>query len=188
MDRLNKFLCVTLISLTLASPVLAQTQGSEGETSTGNANISVEIPKLVKITGLNNLTMTGLSKYTGGAAGFDQNDPVCIYSNMDTGSGEYTVRITGDSNPKASPSAGFYVGNATTDQEIVYDVEWNDQATTGGTNVDSGIDLNNQTGFTNDAACGSSNANIRVTMTQADLLAVRPATYTGRIVILITPE
>ena len=190
MDRLNKILCVAILSMTIATPALAATDGVEGETSSGTADIQVEIPKLVKISELDDLTMLGGSKYTGGSGGFDQNDPVCIYSNMDTGSGQYTVRVTGGSNPKAtSPSAGFYVGNASTDNEIQYAVAWNDEATVGGSTVTSGSDLTNQTGFSNSPNCsGGNNANVRVTMTQANLLAVRPATYTGTITILITPQ
>ena len=52
----------------------------------------------------------------------------------------------------------------------------------------SGADLTTQNGFTNSAACATPNANFRVQMTNSNLLTLRPATYTGRITILITPE
>lgn len=164
----------------------AATDGTEGETSTGTSDISVEIPKLVKIIGIADL----YQYYTGGPGGFDQNDDVCIYSNMDTGTGTYSVTITGGSNPKAtSPSAGFYVGNASTDQEIPYTVAWNDvSGTSGESSVSSGVALTGQNGFTNDATCGVDNANFHVQMAQVDLLGVRPQTYQGTITILITPE
>jgi hypothetical protein len=166
--------------------VMAATQGSEGTTSSGTSDLSVVVPKLVKIIGISDLSQS----YDGGAGGFNQNDDVCIYSNMDTGTGRYTVRINGDNNPKAtSPTAGFYVGNATTDQEIAYTVRWNDEAgTTSNAAVTHNTDLTTQSGFTNTAACSSGNANFQVQMSQADLLTLRPATYTGRITILITPE
>lgn len=178
-----------LMGLTLitAASAWAATQGSEGVTSSGTSDISVVVPKLVKITGIADLSQT----YNGSAGGFDQNDDVCIYSNMDTSSGLYTVRITGSNNPKAtSPTAGFYVGNATTDQEIAYTVKWNDvTGTTGEAAVTSGSDLTTQNGFSNSVTCGGGNdANFHVQMTQAALLGLRPATYTGRITILITPE
>ncbi len=167
-----------------APSAFAATQGSEGATSSGTSDISVVVPKLVKIVGIGDLS----DSFTG-SGGFDENDDVCIYSNMDTGSGLYTVRITGSNNPKAtSPTAGFYVGNATTDQEIPYTVEWNDESGTGGSATTSGADLTTQNGFTNSAACATPNANFRVQMTNSNLLTLRPATYTGRITILITPE
>lgn len=167
-------------------PAYGATDGDEGATSDGFSNLSVVVPKLVKIVGIEDLTQN----YDGSAGGFNQDEDVCIYSNMDTGSGQYTVTITGSQNPKAtSPTAGFYVGNATTDQEIPYTVSWNDQAGTGGSSVtNGGGGLANQNGFTNSAACSSDNANFQVQMSQANLLTLRPATYTGRITILITPQ
>lgn len=178
---------MVVLSLSAAVQSWAATQGSEGTTSSGTSDISVIVPKLVKIIGIADLSQT----YNGSAGGFDQNDNVCIYSNMDTGSGLYTVRITGSNNPKTtSPTAGFFVGNAGTDMELAYTVNWNDQSgTSGEAAVTSGSDLTTQNGFSNDPTCsGGNNANFHVQMTQAGLLGLRPATYSGRITILITPE
>ena len=175
----------SIVSLLAAPSLWAATQGSEGVTSSGTSDISVVVPKLVKITGIADLSQT----YNGGAGGFDQNDDVCIYSNMDTGSGTYSVTVTGSANPKAGGTAGFYVGNLTTDQEKPYTVSWHAAAgTAGGTALTSGSPLASQAGFTNSAACASNNANFHVQMTQSDLLTLRPATYTGTITILITPD
>lgn len=186
LNLLPKTLLCGALLVVLSPLAWAASDGSEGTTSQGTSDLSVVVPKLVKIVGLANLSQT----YNGSSGGFNQNDDVCIYSNMDTGSGTYSVTITGSNNPKAtSPTAGFYVGNATTDQEAAYTVKWNDESgLTGNAAVTHNSALGTQNGFTNDAACGTPNANFQVQITQANLLALRPATYTGRITILITPE
>ena len=171
----------------MAGSAFAATQGEEGTTSEGTSDISVTIPKLVKITGVGDLDG---GTYDGGAGGFDEDDSVCIYSNMDPGSGLYTVNITNGNNPAAAPTAGFYVGSAVTDQEIPFEVAWNDVSGTAGESaVTHGADLEDQNGFSNEPDCnGTDNANFRVTMAQADMLAVLPGDYTSTLTILITPQ
>lgn len=186
MKTINSAIFAALI-LFPGSFAFAATQGDEGETSTGTSDITVTIPKLVKITGVADLNG---GNYDGGAGGFDEQDSVCIYSNMDTGTAFYTVNISNGSNPVTTPTDGFYVGSAATQDEIEFSVAWNDEA--GDTNesaVTEGADLTTQNGFSNEPDCGSvDNANFHVTMTQADMLAVLPGTYTSTLTILITPE
>ena len=112
----------------LCSNVFAATNPSEADqTSTGTSDISVVIPKLVKISGINDLTST---TYTG-SGGLDMNDNVCVYSNMATGSGLYTVKVTGSDSPGTGTGAAFNVGNSSSNQVIPFEVEWNDVTGTG---------------------------------------------------------
>lgn len=186
--RLMKGIFVGACAL-LSSSAWAANDGTEGETSTGDADITVTIPKLVKITGIADLSFD----YTNGGDfndDFDQHDDVCIYSNLDNGT--YKVNITG-ANPSGGPNAtGFFVGNGDNGQTIPFTLEWNDVA---GTNVDAspvthGDDLTDQDGYTNDATCANNteNARFRVQMTKADMLEVHDGEYTSTITILITPE
>lgn len=171
--------------LALTSSAFAATQGSEGETSTATADITVTIPKLVKITDVSNLAG---GTYNGGASGFNMNDNVCIYSNM-AASGKYTVKVT-STNPSTSPTAGFYVGQSGTTEEILFTLAWNDvQGTTGEAALTENTNLPTQDGFSDQPDCGAStNANFHAVMTQADMLAVLPGAYSATITILITPE
>lgn len=185
--KILKLALTLALSSAVAGTAFAATQGTEGATSTGTSDLSVTIPKLVKITGVADLAG---GTYDGGAGGFDEEDSVCIYSNMDTGTATYAVNITNGSNPAASPTAGFYVGSAATDDEIAFAVAWNDQSgNTGETAVTHNTPLTGQNGFSNAPDCSSTdNANFRVTMTQANMLAVLPGTYTSTLTIVITPE
>lgn len=188
MRRIYRLL--TLVAL-LSAPILttqaATNPADPGATSTGTSDISVTIPKLVKISGISDLTEAG---YDGSAGGVDMDDDVCIYANLGAG-GNYTVTISGGSNGwGGGTAAGFFVGNNANAQEIAYAVAWNDvTGTAGGVAVTHGVDLTTQTGYSNAEDCGAStNANFRVTLTQANLLAVLNGTYTGTLTIVITPE
>jgi len=186
MKSLVKITVMMGAALFFSSPLYAFSDGDPGETSTGTSDISVTIPNLVRISGMADITAT----YTGAAGGVDENFDLCVYSNMDTGgAGSYSVRMTSTSPWGGAQADEFVISNAANTAEVEYAVEWNNQAGTGGSSVDYDDPLTGQTGWSNATDCGGTdNANIRVQMTQADLLAVLPGVYTSTLTVVIAPE
>jgi len=186
MKGFNKLLVGVAFCGGLASQAFAATtDGTLGATSTGTADIAVTIPNMAKITGVETVTVA----YPATGGNVDTFKDVCVYSNFATAN-RYSVKVNGGSNPKVtSPTAGFYIGRAATDQEIAYTIEWNDAAgTTGAVGVTHNTPLTTQSG-SNSPDCGSAdNASYRVQIAEAGLLAVKAGAYTGTITILITPE
>ena len=195
MDRLNKIFHVAILSIAMATPVFAQTDGSLGSTSTGTSDISVTINELAMVTKVNNLAAP--SSYSGAVDGngngFDMADDVCIYTNASTGS--YRVTLEGNYDSAGAAGTDFYVRGGTSGDTILYSVAWNDvRATnTGETAATASSAITGQTGYSDELDCGGAtetdtNARFRVTMTQADMLAKRADTYTGTLTILIAPN
>lgn len=182
MNTRRYFLALTAASLLLATNCLAESQGLVGETSTGEADISIEIPKLVKITGMADLDF---GKYNGDGAESDD-QPVCIYSNMEADDNSYMVTATG-----TGASNSFAIqrqGEGVAAHDIVYTVDFNDQSSPGGETLDAGVAETGQTGWSNDPSCGTANANYQVTFSQTALLAAPPGNYTGTLTLVIEPE
>ena len=163
----------------------ASDPATPGTTSQGSANISLTLPKLVQITGMEDLafgTYDGAGAETVGAS-------VCIYSNVV--GGEYSVDAAGS----GTASAFTVVHGTDNTKTIPYVVTFNDEdvAETGtqiGTKGGAPAQITDQTGVDNEAGCTTNgdNAWYGVTFTQADMLAVPNGSYTGTLTLTITPE
>jgi len=161
-----------------------------GETSTGTSDISVDIPPLVKISGIQDLTYNDYTGHPDGITRANLNQDVCIYSNLDTDGGSYSVTLSGTS---TGAPAGFTITSGDgleAWERIAYSAFWNDASGIGGgEEMDHGDPDDGFENFSNLIDCdGTPNANFSVSMTQANLLAVRPGTYTGTLTILIAPD
>jgi hypothetical protein len=177
--------------LLTGSLAFAATDGTAGTTSTGTSSMFIDIPALVKITGVADLWPdNGGNEFTG-VGDLENSDPVCIYSNMDTGSGsaDYTVTASGSGAASAltvNCSTGVCNGDS-----IQYRVYWDDgggEAIVG--SKGTGGVLSGNTGWSNQDDCGSStNATFKVNFQEQDLLDnVRHGRYTGTLTLLITPS
>jgi len=187
MKTLLNLLIVAVAMLLFSLPAMAASDGDPGETSTGTSDISVTIPPLVRISGMEDITV---ASYTGGAAGIDEDFDLCIYSNMAAAGNSYRVTMTSTSPYGGATPNQFRISNATNEQEIAYAVEWNDEADVGGSAVTYNTPLTGQTGWSNDVDCTDTddNANLRVQMTQTNLLAVLAGEYTSTLTVVIAPE
>jgi|GEM_PF-3180177 len=181
----KKLLVATIFGLLASSSAsFAATQGTEGTTSQGTAEVDVTIPKLVKITGLTDVAQT-----FNGTTAYDQSIAPVIFSNM-AASGRYTVNVNNANDYAAgTQSVTFHVGNDTNAQQIAFTAKWNDVAgTTGEVALTEATNLTTQSGFTNVPGSTTANANLRIEMTVANMLLVLPGTYGATLTILITPE
>jgi hypothetical protein len=155
--------------------------------------MTVVIPPLARITGLVDLDFGGSPSYTGTGSTLVDDEPVCVYTNLDTGgAGTYSVQMQG-----SHPSGGtdvFALRHGTLADTIQYQAAWDDNSsfsspTDVGSPGGTAATITSQTGWSNLLNCGGSdNAGYRVTFTQAELLnSKRHGTYTGTLTITITP-
>jgi hypothetical protein len=179
---------VAVISLVLANSVrcYAANDGSVGETSSGDISISLEIPSLILVDHLNDIDLTGASKYTGTTGGMSANEAFRVTGNGFT-SGEYTAAIT-------SSTGGFTLSDGN-GHSIAFAFKYDDDndASNGTTYLygaaNGGI-ANNSIGTNDDldSPSGSDNAALYVSFTDAVLRAVPPGTYSATLTIVVTPE
>ncbi|NDC38469.1 MAG: hypothetical protein EBZ48_10505 [Proteobacteria bacterium] len=161
------------------TPVRAASDGSVGSESTGTQGVSLSIATLVRITGLENINF---GKYAG-TGNLSAAVDLCIWTN--NADGKYKVRAEG-----SGASGAFTLTDGVTGT-LPYEVRWNN---TTGTSGNFAISTPQQytsllTGAnTESSTCGGGrNANFQVTIQQAQLLARRPAIYTGVLTFVISP-
>lgn len=154
--------------------------------STGDLDISVEIPDLVQITGLNNID---LGTYSG--SNLSGEDQVCVYRN---GSGEYEITFTSGSNngaPDAASGVAAYELESSTGDTIAYTVDFEDSVAGAYTDTSVGINsaLTGQTGDDASANCGSgNNAKVRVSVAAATMESAPAGDYVGTLYMTVSPE
>ncbi len=163
------------------SSVFAATQGTLGTTSTGTVNISITIPSLVQICGLNDITLGTTSTFPATGA-----TTAAIYSNTASPAGSYLVTA---SSANASGTT-FQVANGS--HVIAYSAFWgNTSATSPSIALQSGVQTVRQTGGSNSnsfSCSTSANANFNISFTAAQVQGAPPSlTYTDTVTILINP-
>lgn len=160
---------------------LSASDGSLGDTSTGNIGVNLNLPPLFRISGISDLDF---GKYSGhGDISLD--DDVCVWTN--TASGNYRVTAKGQGTNYA-----FVVvkqGDAT--QTIPYSVRWNNTSgVQGNIELTANVISADKTGANHvSTTCASGSAvtaNFQITFTQSSLLAVRAGTYTGVLTLVIS--
>jgi hypothetical protein len=159
----------------------AATQGQLGATSTGSITINATIAGLVQITGLADLTFSGLN----GGTDAQLTENVCVWSNTATKS--YTIRATGNGATNAFTLASG------TNAPLPYSVAWaNSAAATTGTALTTGTTSGAFTSAAILPTCGA-NANpsaklfVTIAATDQDTM-VANAPYTGVLTLLVTPQ
>jgi hypothetical protein len=181
--RFHKTAALVAIVLTGGSSLaFAASQGSVGTTSTGSIDISLTIPKLVRIFGLNDIA---LGSYTGTGT-MTGNDTFCVHSNVT--SGTYKVKATSAN----GTGTDFRVKSGS--NYIVYDVTFDDDTTEAGS---TGLDHDTEsagpysaTKYANvgTATCaGSENAGAWVTFQETALQEAEAGSYTDTLTLLVTP-
>lgn len=175
------FVLIALLYIPGAKGAEAATNGSLGLTSTGSTVVTVIIPNIFKISGVNDLTL-GTYSGTGTMTG---NQDLCIYTNRETGS--YRVTVTDDT--PLSPS-GFAVQDQTNTRQIPFTVRWNG---TTGTSGNLNMNYNTRRTFSGantqstNCSVGGNSANIQVSFTQANLQAVGGGSYSSTLTLFVEP-
>jgi hypothetical protein len=182
---LKHVVCFAMVSTMAVSDVMAATQGSLGETSTGSLDISVSKPARVRISDLNDLT---LASWVTGDGAVSLKDDVCVYSSK--AQGGYTVKATG-----SGAGSAFTLANG--DSVLPYSVTWNSGGVGAladtGTQLVSNVTSAKMTGAARDSSsCTGSTpgptARIIVGMLATDMDAAVDGTYNGTLTLLVTPN
>lgn len=161
----------------------AATQGTPGATSSGSVNITLTIPHLVRITGLDDLAL--VHSATGDITG---SELFCVNDNLNATDRGYYITATSQ-NGSGTDFRLLTTGPA----YLVYDVNFDDD-----TDASDGVNLNNGTQSTTEfdsgsatnmgASCSSPNASIRVTITEAAHQAAQAGSYSDVLTLLVTAD
>lgn len=149
-----------------------------GATSTGTSVVTLTVPDLIKISNLNDITMTynGTDAYTG-------TDDVCVYRNV---TGAYGVTAQSANDPNGDGTTGQFVladGGGTS--TIEYSVDWGATTLTEDTL---------ESGFTNadttQVECGGTgNITVNVNATDAQVgAATATGAHTDTLSLMVTAE
>lgn len=92
----NVALALALASAALSAPAVAATEGTLSSTnSTGTMTVTTNIPKLVKISGLSDITFNPTAADLATGSGLQNaSSRFCVYSN-DTADGLYKIKVDG---------------------------------------------------------------------------------------------
>ena len=171
----------TTLSLLLAAPAAASTQGSFGPTSTGSVTINASVPGRVRISGLNDVTFTNVDPSL--AASNAQN--VCVWSNTSTRG--YTITATG------SGAANAFTLASGSLPAVPYSVEWaQTSGQTSGSSLVAGTALTGQTSTAINSDCTAgpaASASLVVSMGSSTLQSmIAGVTYNGTLTLVVAPE
>ena len=158
-------------------PVQADNDGLLSSDSLGSTPLSLSIPHLVKLSGIEDLNF---GNYIGPGNAVLA-DPVCVYTNLSTGEYKITARGSG-------ASYAFTLTNGS--QEIPYTVRWNNSiGTSGNVALSANTTSSSFTGAnTSSVTCsGGNSANFQVTISQNALLSVKAGSYNGILTLIVEP-
>jgi hypothetical protein len=171
---------LTFIAFSLLSVVTVQaaSDGDLGEDSTGTSDITLTIPELIRISGVGDIAL-GTFSGDGNMNGFDT---VCIFRN-NPDSPNYSITATDSNN-----GPDFKVEDD--DNEITYQVYWNDETGIRGAQLDYNTALPAQgNANTSSTTCsGGFNARFDVEILEADLIAAVPGSYSATLTLFVEPE
>ena len=163
---------ILALSIALAAAsgsVSAVTQGTVGGDSTGNVNVQVVVPSLIRITDLADID---LGSYTGDGLDMTGASPACVRRNS---AGNYGIVAT-------STNGSFALSGAVAGT-VPYSVSWGGSALTYNTSLGAQVADSGTLG-----ACTPVAGKLSVTVTGASLDAAEPDTYTDTLILTVTPE
>ncbi len=184
MYKMTSFIMFFLFTALLPYTVSAATvNGNLGATSTATTDVTLVIGDYLRISDLDEIAFGTYA----GSGHLNGNDDVCLYY---SGSGDYRVTITDDSNDITTNA--FQVENIPNTEEIDMDVYWNDKTGTSSRKlVTYGAPLTKQSGANNQSntcSVGGLSANLSVSLRQADLQAVSGGYFASELTILVEPD
>lgn len=168
---------VLSLSLTpfFASRCEAAHDGVLGPTSTGDTDLSLSVPNLVKITGVADLNMGTYS----GSGPLVTSDDVCVFTNDASGAYKVTARGSGTSFAFTLTDTNSHTMN--------YTVRWNDLSTVISLAADTASSTRAGGNTTSQNCSGGNSAQFEVTLTASALLSKPAGTYTGVLTLIIEP-
>ena len=166
-------LVILISGCAIGASAFAATDGTLGATSTGQSHISVEIGGQVLISQLHDVNST-LTPPVSGVQELDINS--CVYSSEVSNS--YLLTAT-------THSGGFHLSDGN-NNNISFDVEWQDATQPTGTPLTYGVPSDVFEGGA-DSACTSINATAKIILSNTDINIVPSGSYTGTIIFVVQP-
>lgn len=158
-----------------ASALAAPAENAVGTTSHATSNLSLTVPGMVQIVGVDDITF-GTFNGTDDVIGSTQ---FCVFRN---GGGNYNLTVSASDNV-------FDVNSGTDSVAFSVLVDDDTDASVGGSAASDSVAV---TGLVDDTAanCSASgdNASMQVTFAAADLLAAPSTTYTETLTLTVAPE
>lgn len=165
--------------LTLTNSANAATDGDAGSTSSGTANISFSVPKLIRIRGFQDFNP---STYSGTGTRADSGD-LNVSTNYGTSTRTYSVTVNG------SGAGGAFTTSDGLGNTLAYTAFYNQTSgITGRVMLTEGVALTGRTGAAKPLTNTTLNANLSINFSQANLQAAEAGTYTGTLTVVVTPE
>lgn len=192
---MKKFIAIAAAAAVFASPAMAATQGTLSDgSSSGSVTVTANIAPMVRISGLNDLTMTinAASVLNPSSSAAIEIENFCVYSNADA-NGSYKIRVDG-----AAGTAAQRFGLTGTGGTLNYAVHL---LQTAGTNPNGSLvtssgqvkDFQNTAGGqarATDTTCsnvaGGNNAGLSVRVSDTDALAAIAGSYTGVLGVVVS--
>ena len=178
MKKIQSILAVLTLVLFMSYPAHAAQDGQLGATSIGKLDITLKISNLVRISHLDDLDFGTYN----GVGDLSANDDVCVYRNGATGRYQVT----------AAAVEGKFAVKSPDDDEIPYDVFFNDKkGTNGGIQLAYNTTSSTQTGANTESTdCFNGktlNANIRVDFDSGDLQSAPEGSYKSTLLVAVEP-
>jgi hypothetical protein len=130
---------------------------------------------VVRISNMNDFSFGSWT----GVGDLVQSDSICIHDSSTANTNRYTIRATG------SGGGGAFSLNSGPNT-LAYAVAW--QGSQGGiVNLTSGTNTNFRRASTSTTCGGGTNATLRITITEANMLAATAGSYSGTLTILLQP-
>lgn len=185
-------LAIAVPAMVAATPAFAATDGALDTTSsTGTLDVTVNIPKMVRVSGLDDLTfnITPAMLTEPYHSREDQTSAFCVYSN-DGANGAYSMTVSANasglggstpwalSGPESLPFA-MWTSDDTGNQ--FKNFRFPNQTTSYLSNADG-----NGRRTTLDCSSKGDNATIKVGVNDSDLIAAQAGTYTGTVTVTVS--
>lgn len=175
--RLSLVGSAVFVSSLMASSVFAATNGQVSKTSSqGSSDITVNVPKMVRVTGFQDITVTDDQVVN---AVVNSTDITAASDACVGGNGNFTYGVTAASGNADGTTHRLASGT----NFVAYTVTW------GGTNAPSGTQLTAQTLDQQNLGNACSVADkIGITIDDANLLVANHGTYTDTLTVTVVPE
>ena len=166
----------------------AANDGTLGTTSTGTIPVTLNMPAVIKISELKEVTFT----YTDGVSGdLSNSQSFCVYTNATEGLYSLTVNDTTDEKPAAfqlSPAGGSRVGGDTVTYNVFFASE--PSAASGSLSpVSPGTKISATGANTQALNCGGTMvATLKIEIPEGNLAAVESGTYTDTLTLTVAPR
>jgi len=178
----------------IASPALAQDGALSSTSSSAEVDITTNIPKLVRISGLEDITLNASAADLANAGGaYNRGQTFCVYSN-DTMAGLYKLSVNGQAGAELNTGEAKYSLSGPEGQTLSFSLWTSDianNAYAGGT-ATPGVAKSfkttsgGQTRTTTLNCNGTENASMNVRFTNARILAAVAGSYTGTLTFVVS--